>query len=81
LGEGRFQWGYVLTTLHGSEGIECSPLVAALVSNMKAEPTVEVLLESLQRQFSSMNSDKLKKDLLATISILYTDGVIERLKD
>ena len=80
LGEGEFRWGYVLTTPDGPEGTECSPLVAALISQMKEGATVESLLENLQRQFSSMTPERLEKDLLTTISILYTDGAIDQLK-
>ena len=80
LGDGEFQWGYVLTTPDGPEGTECSPLVAALISEMKEGAPVAALLENLQRQFSSITPEKLEKDLLATISILYTDGAIDQLK-
>ncbi len=88
LGEGEFQWGYVLTTPDRPEGTECSPLVAALIFQMfqmqegatKEGATVEVLLKNLQRQFSGTTPEKLEKDLLATIGILYTDGAIEQLK-
>ena len=80
LGDGEFRWGYVLTTPDGPEGTECSPLVAALISQMKEGAPVAALLENLQRQFSGMTPEKLEKDLLATISILYTDGAIDQLK-
>ena len=84
-GEGEFRWGYVLTTPDGLEGTECSPLVAALILQMKEAAakegaTVESLLENLQHQFSSMTPERLEKDLLTTISILYTDGAIDKLK-
>ena len=86
LGDGQFRWGYVLTTPDKPEGTECSPLVAALLFEMqegaaKEGAPVEALLENLQRQFSSMAPEKLEKDLLATIGILYTDGAIDQLKD
>ena len=80
LGDGEFRWGYVLNTPDGPEGTECSPLVAALISQMKEGVPVEALLEILQRQFSHMVPEKLEKDLLATIGILYTDGAIYKLK-
>ena len=41
---------------------------------------MEVLKENLQRQFSIMTPERLEKDLLTTISILYTDGAIDQLK-
>lgn len=85
LGEGQFRWGYVLTTPDRPDGTECSPLVAALIFQMqegatKEGATVEALLENLQLQFSDMTPENLEKDLLATISILYTDGAIDQLK-
>ena len=83
LADGEFRWGYVLTTPDGPEGTECSPLVAALISQMKEGApgaTVAGLVENLQRKFSAMTPEKLEKDLLATISILYTDGAIGQLK-
>ena len=80
LGDGEFRWGYVLTTPAGPEGTECSPLVAALISQMKEGAPVYALLENLKRQFSGMTPEKLEKDLLATINILYTDGAIDQLK-
>ena len=80
LGDGEFRWGYVLTTSTGPEGTECSPLVAALISEMKEGAPVAALLASLQRQFSAMTPENLEKDVLATIGILYTDGAIDQLK-
>ena len=80
VGDGEFRWGYVLTTPDGPEGTECSPLVAALISQMQEGGTVKALLENLERQFRGMTPEKLEKDLLATISILYTDGAIDQLK-
>ena len=80
VGDGEFRWGYVLTTPDRPEGTECSPLVAALISQIKEEGTVAALLRNLQAQFSGRASEKLEKDVLATIGILYTDGAIGQLK-
>ena len=85
LSNGEFRWGHVLITPDRPEGTECSPLVAALISQMKKGATKEaapvgVLLENLQHQFSALSPEKLEQDLLATINILYTDGAIDQLR-
>ena len=84
LGNGEFRWGHVLITPDRTEGTECSPLVAALILQMKQGTTkqgapMELLLENLQQQFSAITPEKLEQDLRATISILYADGAIDRL--
>ena len=74
--------GLVATRIEvpGDISSACFPLVAALIEQMKEGYRVQALLENIQRQFSAMTPEKLEEDLLATISILYTDGAIDRLR-
>ena len=60
--------------------IQESDVGTVLADQAFMEQVVAGLVENLQRKFSAMTPEKLEKDLLTTISILYTDGAIGQLK-
>ena len=76
LGDGEFQWGYVLITPDRPQGTECSRLVSELVSLMLTKSSLIRIWNTIQTKFENMDSKRLEKDILNTISILYTDGTI-----
>ncbi|MBO55183.1 MAG: tryptophan halogenase [Dehalococcoidia bacterium] len=78
LGEGIFDWGYVLTTLNRNNGIECSELVAILLSKVDGESTLDDLLALFRERASEDDWPTLRKALLNSVRLLYMDGVIER---
>ena len=78
LGDGEFQWGYVLITPDRPEGTECSRLVSELVSLMLTKSSLDTIWINIQTKFENIDSRRLERDILNTISILYTDGTITK---
>ena len=78
LGDGEFQWGYVLITPDRPEGTECSRLVSELVSLMLTKSSLATIWNKLRNKFANMDSKRLEIDILNTISILYTDSTITK---
>ena len=78
LGDGEFQWGYVLITPDRPEGTECSRLVSELVSLMLTKSLLDTIWDNIQTKFENIDSKRLERDILNTISILYTDGTITK---
>ena len=79
LGDGEFQWGYVLITPERPEGTECSNLVAELVSLMLTCSSLDSIWNNIKAKFKNIDPERLERDLLNTINILYTDGTITKL--
>ena len=79
LGDGEFQWGYVLITPERPEGTECSKLVAELVSLMLTCSSLDSIWVNIKAKFKNIDPERLERDLLNTINILYTDGTITKL--
>ena len=79
LGEGEFQWGYVLTTAGHPEGIPASPLVAQLVSLMDGNRSLAQMLEVLSNSVDPARSAGLYQAALSTIRVLYVDGTVSEL--
>ena len=78
LGDGEFQWGYVLISPDRPEGAECSRLVSELVSLMLTKSSLASIWNNIQTKFEHIDPKRLERDILNTISILYTDGTITK---
>jgi len=79
LGAGEFVWGTVLTTVSQPEGTPCSGLIAALVSQIDGEKTVDQLLDGLISLGDESQADQIRQTALAALGILYVDGTVEEL--
>jgi flavin-dependent dehydrogenase len=76
LADGEFVWGYVLTTAGYPEGLPCSGLVAALVTNIDGRHPVSELLAGLLEGVDAQQQQQIASSVLSTIEILYIDGTI-----
>ena len=83
LGQGRFEWGQVISSpgeLPGqSQDTPCSPLVALLVSMIDGETTVAAILESMSRGRPPDQAKQITETALAALGILYVDNSIVQL--
>ena len=79
LGEGEFQWGYVIVSPHQPEGAPCSGLVAELVSQVDGATTVAGLIASLQMDRDSAQFPVIEQTVVAALQVLYLDGTIAEL--
>lgn len=80
LGDGEFQWGYVLTTPGRPEGIECSDLVAVLLTRIDGRTSVGDLVASLQKGSSEATQKQIEQVVLSALQVLYVDGAIAGLR-
>jgi hypothetical protein len=80
LADGEFRWGYMLTTLSRPEGIECSDLVAVLLSRMDGRATVGELVAKLQEGCHENQRGQLERSVLSALQVLYVDGAISELR-
>ena len=78
LGEGIFNWGYVLNTKNRNNGLECSELVAVLISKMDGQSTLSELLDLFKELTPEGDWPNLRQALMNSLRLLYIDGVIER---
>jgi hypothetical protein len=80
LGDGEFEWGYVLT--RGGSGAETplSGLVALVVSRIDGERSVAAILAELARQIGPEQMSRVLPSVLVAIQILYVDGAIDELR-
>ena len=78
LGEGIFNWGYVLNNLDKNSGLECSELVAVLISKIDGHSTLDDLLGMFRERTSEGDWPTLRHALINSIRLLYMDSVIER---
>ena len=78
LGEGIFNWGYVLNTPDKNSGLECSELVAVLISKIDGHSTLDDLLGMFRERASEGDWPTLRHALINSVRLLYMDSVIER---
>ena len=76
----EFQWGHVLTSPNRREGIECSDLVAGLLSRIDGRTPVADLIAGLQDGSDGPQKGGIQQGVLAALQVLYVDGVIAKLK-
>jgi flavin-dependent dehydrogenase len=80
LGDGEFEWGYVLTTLARPDGAPLSPLVAKTVSLVDGRRTVGDLLAELGAALPGVPTEQLAAAILPALQILYVDGAVAALE-
>ena len=80
VGEGEFQWGRVLTTLHRPEGVPCSDLVAVVVSMVDGKTTVADILARLTARVGEAQAAAVERSVIDALGIMYVDGVVEELE-
>ena len=79
LADGEFQWGQVLITPGRPDGIQCSDLVAVLLSRIDGRTSLGELVAGLQKSANAEQVDRIKQSVVNTLKILYVDGVITEL--
>jgi flavin-dependent dehydrogenase len=79
LGNGEFNWGYLIRSQSRPEGVECSELVAVLVSKMDGQRGLDELFGIFESMSTSDQVESIRSDLLDSICLLYVDGVIAAL--
>ena len=79
LGQGRFDWGNVITTTSQPEGTPCSGLVAEIVSNIDGRTPISGLIARLQQGRDKSQAPIIERTLVTTVQILYVDGTITEL--
>ena len=79
LGEGEFVWGYSLSAVSQPEGMPCSELVAALVSQIDGRTTVSALADRLGQGLDQPTRAQLEAAISRSVEILYIDGTIGHL--
>ncbi len=80
VGEGEFQWGYVLTTPDRPEGIPCSDLVAVVVSMVDGKTTVGDILGRVAARVGGAQAETVERSAMEALGIMYVDGVVEELE-
>jgi flavin-dependent dehydrogenase len=76
---GEFVWGDVLVSGNRPEGTPISPLVARLLAALDGRRDLSGALESVVAGLPADRAAQLGAPLLATLGILYVDGVIDGL--
>ena len=79
LAVGEFVWGYSLSAVSQPEGMPCSELVAALVSQVDGRTSVSGLVDRLAQGMDQPTRAQLEAAVSRTIEILYIDGTIGQL--
>ena len=79
LTSGEFEWGTVITTPFRKEGVPCSNLVANLLMKMDGEKSLINIVDDLSDSTDESTKAKLLDYSIEAISILYVEGVIDRL--
>ena len=79
LGQGRFDWGNVITTTHQPEGTPCSGMVAEIVSIIDGRAPISGLIVKLQQGRDQSQASIIERALVNTVHILYVDGTISKL--
>lgn len=80
LASGEFKWGYVLITPGRPEGIECSDLVAVLLSRIDGRTSVGELVAKLQEGCHETQRRQVERSALIALQVLYVDGAISELR-
>ena len=76
LGNGEFQWGYVLTTPNRLEGTACSDLVAVMLSRIDGRATVREIIDVLSEGTIESVAGQIEGAVLSALRILYVEGAI-----
>ena len=76
LGNGEFQWGYVLTTPNRLEGTACSDLVAVMLSRIDGRATVREIIDVLSEGTIESVAGQIEGTVLSALRILYVEGAI-----
>ena len=79
LGGGEFVWGYSLSAVSQPDGMPCSELVAALVSQIDGRTSVSRLVDRLGQGLDQPTRAQLETAISRTVEILYIDGTIGHL--
>jgi flavin-dependent dehydrogenase len=79
VGEGEFEWGYVVTNPGNPEGTPCSGLVAKMVSLIDGRASVRELLARLREGLEENQANRIESSALPALQILYVDGALEEL--
>ena len=77
LGDGEFQWGYVLITPERPQGIPCGDLVAAMLSLVDGRATAAEILGRLTAGVEQDQAGEIVGNVLAALRILYVEGAID----
>ena len=80
VGEGEFQWGYVVTTPDRPEGIPCSDLVAVVVSMVDGKTSVGDILGRVAARVGEDQAEAVERSVVEALGIMYVDGVVEELE-
>ena len=76
LAEGEFIQGHVMNTISQPEGVPCSPLVAAVISNIDSQKSVSDIVDELGAHLDQAGHAQLEDAVSRTIEILYVDGTV-----
>ena len=76
LAEGEFIHGHVMNTISQPEGVPCSPLVAAVISNIDGQKSVSDIVDELGAHLDQPGHAQLEDAVSRTIEILYVDGTV-----
>lgn len=79
LGQGKFEWGQVITGPGQYQGTPCSPLVALLLSLIDGRANVEAILNGMCNGRPPDQAARIRESALAALGILYVDGTVEQL--
>ena len=79
LAEGEFVPGQVLNTVSQPEGTPCSPLVAAVISEIDGQKTVADIVDGLGQHLDQAGHAQLEEAVSRTVEILYVDGTVSGL--
>ena len=74
---GEFVWGDVLVSGNRPEGTPISALVARLVSALDGQSSLAEALKAVVAELPADRAGRMGAPLLATLGILYVDGVID----
>ena len=76
LAEGEFVPGQVLNTVSQPEGTPCSPLVAAVISEIDGQKSVADIVDDLGQHLDQAGHAQLEEAVSRTVEILYVDGTV-----
>ena len=76
IGDGRFEWGAVISSASRPQGAPISMLVAALATRIDGQRTVRTLLNDLFEGVAEQQQAQLLPGLLTALRVLYVDGMI-----
>ena len=76
LAEGEFVPGQVLNTVSQPEGTPCSPLVAAVISEIDGQKSVADIVDGLGQHLDQAGHAQLEEAVSRTVEILYVDGTV-----